>query len=89
MWLALSVDHVVVVGIDHRRVRVGGNAQHAVKGTKSQFQLRDLRLQQYIVGLRVLSNAHDGIAAVQVADLYLVAVFQLLRLCLWNRLCDE
>ena len=89
MWLALPIDHVVVVSIDHRRVRVGGNTQHAVKGAKSQFQLRDFRLQQYIVGLRVLSNAHDGIAAVQVADLYLVAVFQLLRLCLWNRLCDE
>ena len=89
MWLALPIDHVVVVGIDHRRVRVRGNAQHAVKGAKSQFQLRNLRLQQYIVGLRVLSNAHDGIAAVQVSDLYLVAVFQLLRLCLWNRLCDE
>ena len=89
MWLALPVNHVVVVGIDHRRVRVGGNAQHAVKGTKPQFQLRDLRLQQYIVGLRVLSNTHDGIATVQVADLYLVAVFQLLRFCLWNRLSDE
>ena len=89
MWLALSVDHVVVVGIDHRRVRVGGNTQHAVKGTKSQFQLCDFRLQQDIVGLRVLSNTHDGIAAVQVADLYLVAVFQLLCLCLWNRLSDE
>ena len=70
-------------------VRVLEGSTVAVKGTKTQFQLCDLRLQQDIVGLRVLSNTHDGIAAVQVADLYLVAVFQLLRFCLWNRLSDE
>ena len=58
-----AIDDVVVVGIDHRRIGVGGNAQHPVEGTLTEDEPCGLRLKQHVVGLGILRNAHQRVAA--------------------------
>ena len=73
---ALAVDEVVVVCIDHRGVRVGCHAENAFQGTLTHFQPRRFRLQQHIVGFRILCNGHQGVAAREVVDGQLLTAFQ-------------
>ena len=73
---ALAVDQVVAVGIHHRRVAVGGHAEDTLQGVLTQLHSHRLRLQQHVVGLRVLGNGHQGVAAREVVDGQLLTAFQ-------------
>ena len=65
---ALAVDKVVVVGIYHRGVAVGGHAQESVEGSLAQFQTDGSRLKEHVVCLSILGDGHQGVAAGEVVD---------------------
>ena len=65
MGRSLAVYDVVVVGIDHGGIGVGGDAEHTVEGSLSDDEARGFRLKQHVVGLGVLGQTHDGVAAGQ------------------------
>ena len=74
VWLQLSVDKVVVVGINHCSVRVACYSQHAVKRAFSHLYLSWTYLQQSVVGFCILSYSRNGSAACKVVNYYLLAV---------------
>ena len=57
---------LVMVGIDHRSIRVGSDTQHAVEGTFPQRKAGRPGYQQYEIGLGILGNTHQCITARQV-----------------------
>ena len=76
VWDAFAVDEVVMVGIHHRGVRVRSHAEDTFQGSLAQFQPGRFRLQQHIVGLGILSDGHQGVAARKIVDGQLLTAFQ-------------
>ena len=74
MVLALAFGDVVMVGIDHGSIGIGGHTEGALQGAFTEQQLSGFGLQQGIVGIGILCNAHDGIAAGKTVDEYLLTV---------------
>ena len=74
MVLALAFQDVVMVGIDHGCIGVGGHTEDALEGALTQQQLTGFGLQQGIVGIGILSNAHHRVAAGEAVDEYLMTV---------------
>ena len=72
--LQFAVFQRVVVGIDHRGIRVAGHAEHTVERTLSQRESRLLGDQQGVVSLGVLSDAHQRVAAREARHLNLSAI---------------
>ena len=89
MILALATDDVVMVGIDHRCIRVGCHAEHTFEGTLTHKQLSGLCLQQGIVGLGILGNTHQRVTAREVAHHDLMTIGEIGSLFLGKLLADK
>ena len=87
--LAHTIDHVVMVGIDHRSIRVGSHTKHALEGTLSHLQLSRLGLQQHIICFGILGNTHQRVTAREVAHDDLMAVGEVGSLLIGEVLADE
>ena len=54
------------VRIDHGGIRVAGHLVQALQSRRTEQQGQCLRAEQYVVGSRILGNAHHGLRAGQV-----------------------
>ena len=70
----LSLLQGVVIGIDHGRIRIAGSPKQPVQRMLAQGELRILRDEQGIVGLGILRDTHQRVAARQIGHTKLAAI---------------